>query len=400
MPEDTDEKTVAYEPTHADASLNDEGYWEDGNGALLAVSASDLERYTYCPLSWSLATRGHAGKGKEIVKGQEDHKEIHEIYSEYQLLRIQTKRNLLIWQWWYAIILVLVIDIFLFRGIDASEFSTVEVSKLLVTWAISCLVVGISALLLPWRQLVGMEIGTLPTSQFGEGGNELVEPYFEPRGFEGGWFEGGRIEVAFFIAAIVLVIHSLALRFASNREQATYVLAVVAITWTLIATAQLQRALIANSKSLILAADNDIKVGTEIAYSDDDKGSGLLMDKSTGLRGRPDQIVIIDGEFIPVEQKTGRVPKSPYDSHSMQVLAYAHLIEVTTGRSPPYGMLRYGEENLHVIDWNDGAKSQLMETIQTIQGIMAKGGAKRNHNRPGKCKNCSRRYACPDPLTQ
>ena len=124
------------------------------------------------------------------------------------------------------------------------------------------------------------------------------------------------------------------------------------------------------------------------------------MDKSTGLRGRPDQIVIIDGEFIPVEQKTGRVPKSPYDSHSMQVLAYAHLIEVTTGRRPPYGMLRYGEENLHVIDWNDGAKFQLMETIQTIQGIMAKGGAKRNHNRPGKCKNCSRRYACPDPLTQ
>ncbi|MBQ70590.1 MAG: hypothetical protein CMA65_03770 [Euryarchaeota archaeon] len=400
MPEATDEKTVAYEPTHPQATLNDEGFWGDEKGALLAVSASDLERYTYCPLSWSLATRGHAGKGKEIVQGQENHKEIHRVYSEYQMLRVQTKRNLIIWQWWYAIILVLVIDIFLFRGIDASEFSTVEISKLLVTWAISCLVVGIGALFLPWRQLVGMEITPRPSYQFGGEQQEFVEPYFEPRGFEGGWFEGGRIEVAFFMAAIVLVIHSLALRFASNREQATYVLTVVAIGWTLIATVQLQRALIANSKSLSIAADNDIQIGTEIAYSDDEKGSGLLMDNSIGLRGRPDQIVIIDGEFIPVEQKTGRVPKKPHDSHSMQVLAYAHLIEATTGRSPPYGMLRYGEENLHIVNWNDDAKSQLIEAIQTIQGVMANGGAKRNHNRPGKCKNCSRRYACPDPLTQ
>jgi hypothetical protein len=30
---------------------------------------------------------------------------------------------------------------------------------------------------------------------------------------------------------------------------------------------------------------------------------------------------------------------------------------------------------------------------------MAKGGASRNHTREGKCRNCSRRYACPDPLS-
>ena len=180
MTEATDEKTVAYEPTHPQAILSEEGFWRDEKGEFLAVSASDLERYTYCPLSWSLATRGHAGKGKEIVKGQEDHKKIHEVYSKYEMLRIQTKRNLIIWQWWYAIILVLVIDIFLFKGIEASEFSTVEISKLLVTWAISCLVVGIGALFLPWRQLVGMEITPLSSNQFGGKKQEVVEPYFEP----------------------------------------------------------------------------------------------------------------------------------------------------------------------------------------------------------------------------
>jgi CRISPR-associated exonuclease Cas4 len=227
----------------------------------------------------------------------------------------------------------------------------------------------------------------------------VVEPYFEPKGFKGGWFEGGRIEVAFFMAAIVMALHSMALRFASDKEQAAYVFAFIAICWTLLASFQLQRALVANSKSLDIADENNITIGTDVAYSDDETSSDLLIDKTTGLRGRPDQIVIIDGEFIPVEQKTGRVPKRPHESHSMQVLAYAHLIETTTGRTPPYGILRYGEEDLHVIDWNEKTKNSLFDRVKTIQEAMAKGGASRNHTREGKCRNCSRRYACPDPLS-
>ena len=398
MREDGEEKSVAYKPTDPNATVNAEGYWELENGNVLPVSASDLERYTYCPLSWSLAAHGHAGKGEEIIKGQESHKAIHDIYSEYQHLRIQTKRNLLIWQWWYAIVLVLVVDAVLFRGFSRSSFDTDEFSKLLATWALSCLVVGIGALLLPWRSLIGMEIHQNSTIHFSAENKAVVEPYFEPRGFKGGWFEGGRIEVAFFMAAIVMALHSMALRFASNKEQAGYVFAFIAICWTLMASLQLQRALIANTKSLDLAEENNISIGTDVAYSDDESTSDLLIDRETGLRGRPDQIVIIDGEFIPVEQKTGKVPKRPHDSHSMQVLAYAHLIETMTGRTPPYGILRYGEKDLHVIDWNAKTKATLLERIKTIQEVMAKGGAARNHNRPGKCKNCSRRYACPDPL--
>ena len=398
MREDGEEKSVAYKPTDPNATVNAEGYWELENGNVLPVSASDLERYTYCPLSWSLAAHGHAGKGEEIIKGQESHKAIHDIYSEYQHLRIQTKRNLLIWQWWYAIVLVLVVDAVLFRGFSRSSFDTDEFSKLLATWALSCLVVGIGALLLPWRSLIGMEIHQDSTIHFSAENKAVVEPYFEPRGFKGGWFEGGRIEVAFFMAAIVMALHSMALRFASNKEQAGYVFAFIAICWTLMASLQLQRALIANTKSLDLAEENNISIGTDVAYSDDESTSDLLIDRETGLRGRPDQIVIIDGEFIPVEQKTGKVPKRPHDSHSMQVLAYAHLIETMTGRTPPYGILRYGEKDLHVIDWNAKTKATLLERIKTIQEVMAKGGAARNHNRPGKCKNCSRRYACPDPL--
>jgi len=116
------------------------------------------------------------------------------------------------------------------------------------------------------------------------------------------------------------------------------------------------------------------------------------------LRGRPDQIVIVDGEFIPVEQKTGKVPINPHPSHRMQLLAYLHLVEKNTNKSAPYGVLRYGETNLHQIPWNDVAKKELKSAVKEIQRLIVQGGALRNHNRPGKCKNCSRLYACEDSL--
>ena len=111
-----------------------------------------------------------------------------------------------------------------------------------------------------------------------------------------------------FISAIVLSLHAIALQFAINKEQAAYVLAVTTIGWMLLASFRLQRALISNSEAQILATKNNISLDTTVQYSDDEKTASLLIDPASGLRGRPDQIVIIDSEFIPVEQKTGKVP--------------------------------------------------------------------------------------------
>jgi len=108
--------------------------------------------------------------------------------------------------------------------------------------------------------------------------------------------------------------------------------------------------------------------------------------------------VIVDGEFIPVEQKTGRVPKHPHRSHKLQVLAYLHLVEISTKRPTPYGVLRYGNEDLHQIPWDDKNKKILFDAIAEVQRLMVHNDAKRNHERPGKCRNCSRNYACPEAL--
>ena len=82
----------------------------------------------------------------------------------------------------------------------------------------------------------------------------------------------------------------------------------------------------------------------------------------------------------------------------MQLLAYLHLVEKSTTKSSPYGVLRYGSENLHQIPWTVNAKKELREAVSEIQRLMVEGGAVRNHERPGKCRNCSRRYACDDSL--
>ncbi|MDI6855451.1 MAG: CRISPR-associated protein Cas4 [Candidatus Thermoplasmatota archaeon] len=40
------------------------------------ISAGELEKYAYCPLSWWLARKGIAGKGKELKEGIDEHKEL------------------------------------------------------------------------------------------------------------------------------------------------------------------------------------------------------------------------------------------------------------------------------------------------------------------------------------
>ncbi len=61
--------------TFADASEGPDGFYLDSNGTPLPVSASELERYTYCPVSWHLAKEGAAGMGDAITSGMEKHKQ-------------------------------------------------------------------------------------------------------------------------------------------------------------------------------------------------------------------------------------------------------------------------------------------------------------------------------------
>ena len=374
---------------------NDEGFWQKSEEKMVPVSASDLERHKYCPKSFELAREGNTGVGEALESGVEKHKEIHERVSDYAENRLQYNRSNVIWTWWFTVIIAFLLDAILLDLIDDVNISTNDAARFLSIWALMVLIAGIVLVYLPWRSFIGTNKPTEDKVII-----EIFESTWESNNFVGGWFEAGKLEATFLMSAIVMGIHAIGLVFASDRNQAIFILILTAMVWTLIASWQLQRTLIDFAKFETSRNDLGFEGDIDIAYSDDEESSDLLKDESIGLRGRPDQIVIVDGEFIPVEQKTGRVPKKPYDSHKMQLMAYLHLVSISTNRDIPYGVLRYGDDTIFRIEWDEQAKQSLFDEIKEIQRLLVEGGAKRNHEREGKCLNCSRRYACDQSLIE
>ena len=383
----------------SDAKIGPAGYYLDNTESPLPVSASDLERFMYCPLSWKLAKEGASGKGDAVEGGVEKHKEIHDKMNDFQEALIRMRRSLLVWSWWFGIIIAFTIDAFAFLYIDDVVNSPIEFAKILSMWSVSCLIASILSIALPWRNWLGFERTMNEVREIKKRFESLgLEPTWSPIGFLGGWFSAGKTEAGLLLATIVIGVHSIALVAAEDRSQAGFLLIVIAFIWTFLATWQLQHSLRAENQMIASREKVGLEEGTELLYSDDDESSDLLMDNVSGLRGRPDQIVIIDGEFIPVEQKTGKVPKKPHQSHRLQLLAYISLVESSTTKSPPYGVLRYGNEDIHQVYWDEHAKEDLRESIIEVQRLMVEGGAQRNHDREGKCRSCSRRYACSESL--
>jgi len=380
------------------ASCSEDGFWRDKEGVALPVSASDLERHRYCPLSWSLSREGNSGQGDAIAAGIKRHAEIHSQMKDFQIESKKMRRSVTIWTWWFSIIIALSIDAIAFNYID-DVITPIYMARYLALWSVTTLIAGLIAISVPWRSIIGFNetINRQKTKFLVE--NDSFPQYWEPKGFIGGWFEAGRFEASLLFGSIVLGLHAIALAAADDRQQATFILFLTAMGWTLAASWQLQRLLLSDAALESIKKDIDLEYGDDVAYLDNDDGnSTLLVDNEIGLRGKPDQIVIVDGEFIPVEQKTGKVPRNPHDSHRMQLLAYLHLVEVSTKKSSPYGVLRYGKDNLHQIPWTTSAKQELFDAVKEVQRLTVEGGAVRNHTRPGKCQNCSRRYACTESL--
>ena len=378
-----------------------EGFWFDPEGKILNVSASEIERYVYCPMSWRLENEGISAKGKEVERGVEEHEQMHQIIVEKIEAQNEFTRNIVIWSWWFAVVLTLAADTaafyFVQDGLINSELASM-IGKFLVLLAFVWLILAIVLLILPWRKWLGWNEKLLSASTNTLEIENDLQPLKTPLKLgEKGWFTFGRPEALILFSAIALSLHGIALTFAQNRSLATFALLVLALIWTLLATTRLQAALTANQR----VKEKDMEAGLEelgdIRYSDG--GDSLLLeDEYTGLRGRPDQITRIGEDLIPVELKTGKVPKRPHKSHQFQILAYLHLIESMTGSPPPFGFLRYGTESVHSIEWNRKQKEKLFSVIKEIQKVSVQGGAKRDHNRPGKCESCSRREDCPDRL--
>jgi len=378
---------------------NDVDSVSEKTDSVLFVSASDVERHTYCPMSWHLSRQGVNASGDGVLEGIDKHSEINNQMLEYQNAQSDLRRQITIWTWWFGIVIAYSIDAVAFFSLTNS-FSPNELARYLALLAVVWLALAITLITVPWREWFGWDssVTSLEKDLRKWVEEHSISSVVQSPDFQGGWSKGGKVEAAMLLGSIVLSIHGAALWWAKNREQAGFILLMVAMLWTLFSSWRLQQALLADTMANQASKETGLGEGTELVFTDEGDKAGILVDEELGLRGKPDQIIVVDGDFIPLEQKTGRIPKSPFASHKMQLLAYLKLIDSNTSIRPPYGVIRYGREQLHQLDWDEESEQALIDSVHEIQRLMREGGATRNHERPGKCQNCSRRHGCSESL--
>ncbi len=110
------------------------------------------------------------------------------------------------------------------------------------------------------------------------------------------------------------------------------------------------------------------------------------------LSGRPDALRRLpDGRLVPIELKSRAAPRGgPTTSHFVQVAAYCLLVEETTGRAPPFGLLRYGDGTEFRIPWDAGVRARLLR----LRAELDRPYDGRATPTRAKCARCGWRTVC------
>jgi len=113
------------------------------------------------------------------------------------------------------------------------------------------------------------------------------------------------------------------------------------------------------------------------------------------LAGRPDALRRrSDGTLVPVELKHRPAPRrGPFRSHTVQLAAYCLLVEETTGRSPPFGVLRYSDAEV-VVPYDRRLRDELLAVLESSRRPYD-GQADPT---PAKCRGCPWSPTCDASL--
>lgn len=137
-----------------------------------------------------------------------------------------------------------------------------------------------------------------------------------------------------------------------------------------------------------------------VAYVDTgawDRCERPLFSNQYRLTGRPDYLVQMGRDLIPVEVKSGTAPRQPYPAHILQLAAYCLLVEDQEGRAPRYGILKYDDQAFEV-DYTPGLRAELLEVLDQLRRDLGAGEVQRSHNEPGRCQGCGYRDRCEERL--
>lgn len=322
------------------------------------ISASDIERYGYCPLSWWLGLQKNV-TGLPLKEGEKRHEEISK---KLDLIRNKGE-ELRDWEM-LVIVFAAVSTALAIIGVSLMPFeNAMNLSAVLGLIAIPW---GAAALFMWIRADLSAEVGK-------------KRVYFY-------------LVVIYSMIAGLIVINSITILGVEPEIAVLYEI----IALILLAAACISMYFSIKAGRTLKEQMSEEAIEGEIIYIGRDD-SKLFRSLKYGLCGRPDFILNINGNHIPVEVKTGRQPRGPLFSHILQVAAYCLLLTEEEGQRVPYGILRYGNV-IHEIEFTPELESLLISKLDEMRNAMKTGEVHRNHQREGKCRNCSRRELCPERL--
>ncbi len=147
-------------------------------------------------------------------------------------------------------------------------------------------------------------------------------------------------------------------------------------------------------------AQTGLPDGARIVYADTGtwkKVERPLVARRYGLTGKPDYIVEERGAVIPVEVKPGREARVPYEADTLQLAAYALLVEEEFGTTVPYGLLKYREVIFRVPITNE-LRARLLDVLAAMRDDLDARDVARSHHAPWRCRACGYRATCGQAL--
>lgn len=325
--------------------------------ALEPISASDIERYGYCPLSWWLSLQSEVTSEK-LEQGDKEHAAVAQDLTD--IVSRQRKAS-----FWERIVLGLSIVATVLGILGMSLMGLNQSAQVSGVLGVLAIVWVVAAIFLLFRSAKSKD--------------KKESTRYE------------QIIAGFAVVAMVIALNAITL-LEVNPELARAV-EVLALLLLIGASFALFLSLSAARKAE--GKRQEHAINGEIRYVDKDRPR-MLRSERYGLLGRPDYILEVEGEMVPVEMKSGRTPRGPLFSHILQVGAYCLMLQ-EEGQKVNRGILRYGDIE-HEIEFDQELKDLVISKVADMRELQKTGEVHRNHHRPGKCHSCSRKDKCPERL--
>jgi len=113
----------------------------------------------------------------------------------------------------------------------------------------------------------------------------------------------------------------------------------------------------------------------------------VMMSRRFGLSGMPDYLIKTPEGVLPVEMKSGEMPRGgAYWNHVVQLTVYLILVEEYYGRVS-YGVIKYSDQSVKVAFTRDLRKRVLglVSEIRRLRKYEVEA-VKRSHDLPGRCR--------------